>query len=134
MIKPPREQPRAPAAFAYDDTEADQQSVRMPSEPRKPGSFSGEIVLTADEDDPFINPAKDVPDVPVAAPRKRKRSFAKIALGAFGVLFSLPSGFGQTASSTISFPGPTGWATRLSPHSLSASWLSSPSSCVKRPA
>jgi putative membrane protein len=98
MIKPPADQPshprRAPAAFAYEDdgsagrTPTDPQNVQ----PRKPAAFSGEITLTSDEDDPFINPDKDLPALPVAQPRKRGASFGKIALGAFGVLFSLAFG------------------------------------------
>ncbi|KQV81658.1 TIGR01620 family protein [Rhizobium sp. Root1220] len=94
MIKPPSEDPpssrRAPVAFAYED-EAPQTGTDSKS-PRKPGSFGNDIVLTADEDDPFINPEKDIPSIPVAIPRKRGTSFAKIAFGAFGVLFSLAFG------------------------------------------
>jgi putative membrane protein len=95
MIKPPSEKPphagRVPAAFAYEEEKEPQRTETM-SAPRKPGSFSDHIVLTADEDDPFINPDKDLPAVPIAVPRRRRTSFGKIALGAFGVLFSLAFG------------------------------------------
>lgn len=87
MIKPPR----TPAAFGFEDDQ-DPQLPKQAQEPRKPGSFSDDILLTADEDDPFLNPGKDLADLPVATPRRRNRSFAKIALGAFGVLFSLAFG------------------------------------------
>lgn len=95
MIKPPLDQPphprRAPAAFSYEDNA---QPLRPETKDlaRKPASFADQIVLTADEDDPFLNPEKDAPPLPVAVPRKRGTSFGKIALGAFGVLFSLAFG------------------------------------------
>jgi putative membrane protein len=96
MIKPPSEQHprRTPAAFAFEDdgSPGRTQTDPQPVQPRKPASFSGEVVLTSDEDDPFLNPDKDIPSVPVALPRKRRTSFAKIALGAFGLLFSLAFG------------------------------------------
>jgi putative membrane protein len=98
MIKPPAEQPprRTPAAFAYEDERErptpETKTGPTPTQPRKPAAFSGEITLTPDEDDPFINPDKDIPALPVAQPRKRGTSFGKIALGAFGVLFSLAFG------------------------------------------
>jgi putative membrane protein len=98
MIKPPSDQPphprRAPAAFAYDEDSEPSHAETRPIDAisRKPASFSGDVVLTSDEDDPFINPDKDIAPVPVALPRKRGTSFGKIALGAFGVLFSLAFG------------------------------------------
>ncbi|APO75001.1 hypothetical protein AM571_CH02192 [Rhizobium etli 8C-3] len=81
---------RIPAAFAYEDDPRAGETDRKP-EARKPASFGGEVVLTSDEDDPF-NPHKDIASLPVAVPRKRHASFAKIALSAFGVLFSLAFG------------------------------------------
>ncbi|MBW9115062.1 TIGR01620 family protein [Rhizobium cauense] len=93
MIKPPSEQPkRTPAAFAFEEDVPAQAAAEIRHVQRKPGSFSDDIVLTADEDDPFLNPEKDVPAVPVAIPRKRGTSFAKIAAAAFGMLFSLAFG------------------------------------------
>ncbi len=95
MIKPPSDQPpnprRVPAAFAYEDN-AQPLRTETKGPVRKPASFGDQIVLTADEDDPFLNPEKDAPPLPVAVPRKRGTSFGKIALGAFGVLFSLAFG------------------------------------------
>lgn len=94
MIKPPSDQlphpRRVPAAFTYEDNTETRTETKRPT--RKPANFPDRIVLTADEDDPFLNPEKDVPPLPVAAPRKRRTSFGKIALGAFGVLFSLAFG------------------------------------------
>ena len=93
MIKPPSEQPkRTPAAFAFEDDVRPQPATETRHSRRKPGSFSDDIVLTADEDDPFLNPEKDVPAVPVAISRKHGTSFAKIAAAAFGMLFSLAFG------------------------------------------
>ena len=93
MIKPPSEHParRAPAAFSYEE-DTPSTPVTTKHSPRKPGSFTDAVVLTADEDDPFLNPEKDVPPIAVALPRKRGTSFAKIAAAAFGVLFSLAFG------------------------------------------
>lgn len=84
---------RRPAAFAVEPSDA---AAKLPSEPprRKPQSFDTEIVLTLDEDDPFINP--DI-DPALAAgvgvkPRRRGFSFGKVALSALGILISLAFG------------------------------------------
>ncbi|WP_454849639.1 YcjF family protein [Rhizobium binxianense] len=92
MSKPPAEhsQHRTPAAFSYEDDTAQPRAERP--ERRKPGSFSDDIVITPDEDDPFINPERDTVAPPVAAPRKRRTSFASIAFSAFGILLSLAFG------------------------------------------
>ncbi len=94
MSKPPIDQPnpprRAPAAFTYEEENAAPESPR--AERRKPASFSGEVVLTPDEEDPFLNPEQDLSPLPVATPRKRRTSFAGIAAGAFGILLSLAFG------------------------------------------
>ncbi|QKK14913.1 YcjF family protein [Rhizobium indicum] len=93
MSKPPSDPPRrAPAAFIYEDEATERrENGRQGGERRKPESFSEHIVVTPDEDDPF-NPDKDLSAVPVAAPRKRRTSFGKIAAGAFGILLSLAIG------------------------------------------
>ena len=93
MSKPPSDPPRrAPAAFTYEDeTTAPRENGREQGR-RKPESFSENIVVTADEDDPFINPDKDLSAVPIATPRRRRTSFGKIAAGAFGILLSLAIG------------------------------------------
>jgi len=94
MIKPPSEHPvhRAPAAFSYEEDAPARPTTETNRGQRRPGSFTDDIALTADEDDPFLNPEKDVLPIPVAVPRKRGTSFAKIAAAAFGVLFSLAFG------------------------------------------
>ncbi|TAU83961.1 YcjF family protein [Rhizobium leguminosarum] len=94
MSKPPSDPPRrAPAAFSYEDEAADpRDNGRQGEQRRKPESFSENIVVTPDEDDPFVNPDKDLSAVPVATPLRRRTSFGKIAAGAFGILLSLAIG------------------------------------------
>ena len=93
MSKPPSDPPRrAPAAFIYEDEAAAPRENGREQARRKPESFSENIVVTADEHDPFINPEKDLSAVPVATPRRRRTSFGKIAAGAFGILLSLAIG------------------------------------------
>ncbi|MGO6902957.1 TIGR01620 family protein, partial [Rhizobium ruizarguesonis] len=94
MSKPPSDPPRrAPAAFSYEDEAADpRDNGRQGEQRRKPESFSENIVVTPDEDDPFLNPDKDLSAVPVATPLRRRTSFGKIAAGAFGILLSLAIG------------------------------------------
>lgn len=83
--------PRKPAAFTVE-TEAtvDHRSSGMKRPPR---SFDADISMTQDEEDPFLG-VQDVDPaaVPVAAPRKRRFSFGKLAFGALGVLLSLAFG------------------------------------------
>ncbi|MBB4478132.1 YcjF family protein [Rhizobium etli] len=94
MSKPPSDVPRRPpAAFAYDDEASEpRDNGRQQQGRRKPESFAEEIVLTPDEEDPFINPDRDLGAAPVATPRKRRTSFGKIAASAFGILLSLGLG------------------------------------------
>ncbi|ARQ58505.1 UNVERIFIED_ORG: putative membrane protein [Rhizobium etli] len=94
MSKPPSDPPRRPpAAFAYEDEASEpRDSGRQQQGRRKPESFSENILVTPDEDDPFINPEGDLSALPVATPRKRRTSFGKIAAGAFGILLSLGIG------------------------------------------
>ncbi|MDQ0558479.1 putative membrane protein [Rhizobium mesoamericanum] len=94
MIKPPSEHPihRTPAAFSLEEDTVVRPTNEAKHTQRRPASFTDDIVLTSDEDDPFLNPEKDVPPIPVAILRKRGTSFAKIAAGAFGILFSLAFG------------------------------------------
>ena len=94
MSKPPSDPPRrAPAAFTYEDEVTQpRDNGRQAEQRRKPESFSEHIIVTPDEDDPFLNPDKDLSAVPVATPRKRRTSFGKIAAGAFGILLSLAIG------------------------------------------
>ncbi|WP_049732024.1 YcjF family protein [Rhizobium ecuadorense] len=94
MSKTPSEPPRRPpAAFTYEDEATERHdNGRRAEQRRRPESFSENIVVTADEDDPFLNPDKDPSAVPVATPLRRRTSFGKIAAGAFGILLSLGLG------------------------------------------
>jgi putative membrane protein len=81
---------RRPAAFTV---EAD--APRAPANQdlnRAPRSFSGEVVIVPDEQDPFIAATEDLPAPPVTQPRQKRFSFAKLATGAFGLLLSLAFG------------------------------------------
>lgn len=81
---------RRPAAFTV---EPDGQQTRA-ADPinRPPRSFAGDVVIVPDEDDPFLAAADTLPSMPVAEPRRRRFSFAKLATGAFGLLLSLAFG------------------------------------------
>lgn len=84
-------QTRKPAAFTLE-TEAtvDHRASGMKRPPR---SFDADISMTPDEEDPFLTPQEiDPTALPVAAPRKRRFSFGKLAMGALGVLLSLAFG------------------------------------------
>ncbi|WP_245500661.1 TIGR01620 family protein [Rhizobium sp. BK251] len=76
-----------------DDGQASKAAGSKPSR-RKPQSFEGEVTLTPDEQDPFIGPQSLGSDgePPIAVSRRRGFSFARIAFGAFGILFSLAMG------------------------------------------
>ena len=95
MTKPTPNEPsgisRRPAAFSLEPSD---ENTKTSSETprRKPQSFDTEIVLTADEDDPFINPALDPALAGDAKPRRRGFSFGKVALSALGILISLAFG------------------------------------------
>jgi putative membrane protein len=83
---------RRPAAFALEN-EASPARVAATADKRTPRSFEMEIAITPDEDDPFLGTtAADATAIPVAAPRKHRFSFGKLALGAVGVLLSLAFG------------------------------------------
>ncbi|OJG00515.1 hypothetical protein AX761_08780 [Rhizobium sp. 58] len=77
-----------PAPSQIDKPAPDRQSRRAP------GSFDENIVMTADAEDPFIETttALSAQAIPEARPRKRRFSFARLAAGAFGLLFSLAVG------------------------------------------
>lgn len=81
---------RRPAAFTV---EPDVQAKRS-AEPmnRPPQSFAGDVVIVPDEEDPFLATPESLPPMPVAVPRRRRFSFAKLATGAFGLLLSLAFG------------------------------------------
>ncbi len=101
MTKPTEDDPkgisRRPAAFSLEQ-EASREGAHTKTTAetprRKPQSFDTEIVLTPDEEDPFLNPALTASDAEaaIAAPRRRRFSFGKVALSAFGILVSLAFG------------------------------------------
>lgn len=82
--------PRRPGAYRVSD-EPRQQTA---STPRSPRSFENGVLITPEEQDPFLSPPDLSPDsLPVAVPRRRKRfSFANLALAAFGTFLSLAFG------------------------------------------
>ncbi|MHB0951945.1 MAG: YcjF family protein [Allorhizobium sp.] len=83
---------RRPASFTV---ESEEQAARANvPESRAPRSFDGDIAIVPDEEDPFLaaDEASGLADSPVAAPRPRRFSFAKLAFGAFSILFSLAVG------------------------------------------
>lgn len=81
---------RKPAAFTV---ESEQHAKARSDQPRRaPLSFDDKIVMTEDADDPFAATTSTLPDVPLATPRRRRFSFAKLAFGALGILLSLAIG------------------------------------------
>ncbi|MDH4414240.1 MAG: TIGR01620 family protein [Rhizobium sp.] len=81
---------RRPAAFSV---EPDQPQTRAaPPKNRAPRSFAGDVVIVPDDEDPFLTSGETLPTVPVAAPRRRRFSFARLAAAAFGLLLSLAFG------------------------------------------
>ncbi|MDO9418910.1 YcjF family protein [Pararhizobium sp.] len=88
MTGPSKTPPRKPASFSIEA-----EPVRLEAKKRAPGSFDANVVLTPDEQDPFMaDEALAAITVPEALPRKRRFSFAKLAAGAFGILVSLALG------------------------------------------
>lgn len=79
---------RRPAAFTVEP----EAPRTRPAENRAPRSFAGDVVIVPDDQDPFIAATEAVPEVPVAEPRRRRFSFAKLATGAFGLLLTLAFG------------------------------------------
>ncbi|MBC2773241.1 TIGR01620 family protein [Rhizobium sp. AQ_MP] len=81
---------RRPAAFTVKQDANPGRTAETINRP--PRSFAGEVVIVPDEEDPFFTAADELPSVPVAEPRRRRFSFAKLATGAFGLLLSLAFG------------------------------------------
>ncbi len=81
---------RRPGAFSIEAEPS--VVVPRPSTPRQPQSFSHDVVIVPDEEDPFLGAASPVDDIPLATPRRRGFSFARLAAGAFGILVSLALG------------------------------------------
>ncbi|MEQ1408087.1 TIGR01620 family protein [Neorhizobium sp. Rsf11] len=89
----PQNGKRRPASFAVEE-EAISHGEAAPPVRRSPRSFEGEVVVTPDDQDPFVTPAELAPEaIPVAEPRARKKfSFVNLALAAFGTFLSLAFG------------------------------------------
>ena len=81
---------RRPAAFNVEPDAPQPGTTQTTS--RRPRSFPGDVVIVPDAEDPFIAAAQALQPVPVAEPRRRGFSFAKLATGAFGLLLSLAFG------------------------------------------
>src|SRR5690606_5246508 len=93
---PDHSQSRRPGAFSVDD----EGERAMPVARRSPRSFEDNVVVTPDDLDPFVTPPELAAAMPVAEPRRRRRfSFANLALAAFGTFLSLA--FGLWADSVI---------------------------------
>lgn len=102
-MKPPETSPngkRRPASFAFEDDQPSRNDTEAQAR-RSPRSFNDGVIVTPDEQDPFLTPPELGPDaIPVAEPRPRKRfSFLGLALAAFGTFLSLA--FGLWADSVI---------------------------------
>lgn len=89
---------RRPGAFPVEE---ERKREPTPTVRRAPRSFEGNVVVTSDENDPFLTPPELAGrDVPVAEPRRRRRfSFGNMALAAFGTFLSLA--FGLWADSVV---------------------------------
>lgn len=83
---------RRPTAFAVETDAPCREKPHPEQAGRTPRSFAGEIEIVPDEHDPFAGVISDADVVPIAAPRPRGISFARIAMGAFGFLLSLAVG------------------------------------------
>ncbi|MBX9469077.1 MAG: TIGR01620 family protein [Rhizobium sp.] len=81
---------RRPAAFTVEPEALHAESTDNLRRP--PRSFTGEVAIVPDEEDPFIAVAEDLPPAPVAEPQRQRFSFGKLAAGAFGLLLSLAFG------------------------------------------
>lgn len=92
---------RRPASFAVEDDAMSRSEATSPVR-RSPRSFEDGVVVTPDDQDPFLTPAELAPEaIPVAAPRTRKKfSFINLALAGFGTFLSLA--FGLWADRVIS--------------------------------
>src|SRR3546814_2449145 len=87
--------------WSSDVCSSDLRERTMPVARRNPRSFEGNVVVTPDDLDPFVTPRELAAGaLPVAEPRRRRRfSFANLALAAFGTFLSLA--FGLWADSVI---------------------------------
>ncbi|MGK6314945.1 YcjF family protein [Neorhizobium sp. DT-125] len=83
---------RRPASFTVED-ETTRYETPVPAR-RSPRSFEDGVVVTPDEEDPFVTPPELASEaIPVAEPRTRKKfSFVNLAIAAFGTFLSLAFG------------------------------------------
>lgn len=86
--------PRRPAAFSLEpETPAADAAANTAIASRRPQSFDGDVILTPEEDDPFLGASSSVDrNLPDIARPRRRFSFAKVAFGALGILLSLAFG------------------------------------------
>ncbi|MBZ5758211.1 MULTISPECIES: YcjF family protein [Rhizobium] len=82
---------RSPAAFSMEP-EQPQADARQAMPARRPQSFDADVILTPDEEDPFLNPSSSLEGTLPSLKPRRRFSFAKVALSAFGILLSLAFG------------------------------------------
>ncbi|MCM2292233.1 TIGR01620 family protein [Allorhizobium sp. BGMRC 0089] len=92
--RPTTQAPRRPAVFALDEEEAKPTDEAVRAKMRRPPqSFTADVTLTPDEEDPFIGGIDEEETlVPVIIPAKRRFSFGKLAASAFGALISMAFG------------------------------------------
>jgi putative membrane protein len=85
---------RRPAAFSIEpDEERKTEAPASDSAVRRPASFQTDFVITQDDEDPFLaSPVALSSDEALPPPPRRRFSFAKVAMAAFGILFSLAAG------------------------------------------
>jgi putative membrane protein len=74
--------PRRPQAFGFDEPEATAPQAAS----RTPGAFKTDIVLTSEEDDPFLGDG--LAEEAVVMPRRRRLPLLSIFLSALGILVS----------------------------------------------
>ena len=85
--------PRQPAAFSLEpDPRQGVENAAPAVQNRRPQSFDADVVLTPDEEDPFLSPTGSLEDSASRLSPRRRFSFAKVALSAFGILLSLAFG------------------------------------------
>jgi putative membrane protein len=83
---------RRPTAFTVDAEPSRRATGPAAGDRRAPQSFSGEIEIVPDDRDPFLGDVTELAAPSVATSRRRGLSFARIAMGAFGILLSLALG------------------------------------------
>ncbi|MBL0375037.1 TIGR01620 family protein [Rhizobium sp. KVB221] len=79
---------RKPQAFAF---EPEAKGLEKKPIARTPTSFDANVIMTPDEEDPFLS-GSDVPALEVATPSKKGFSFLSLFMAAFGVLLSAALG------------------------------------------